>query len=190
MALFKEVLREMEWIDEVNTKLKRRNQILFSKDSSLLQDLRFLIDNQNHRTIVLWAFELAAEAVEKLEEKYPTESRPRRALEASKLWASGRIKMPVAKKEILNCHAVAKEIRSLEDIALCHAVGQACSTVHASGHALGFPIYDLTAIVRRYGATHCKTPVEIRKQEYIEKIIYWGSHYESYTGVWADFMLR
>lgn len=179
----------MEWIDEVNRKLKRKNQILFSKDSSLLQNLRCLIDNQNHRTIVLWAFELAEEAVEKLEEKYPTESRPRNALEASKLWASGRIKMPIAKREILNCHAVAKEIQSLEDIALCHAVGQACGTVHASGHALGFPIYDLTAIVRSYGIAHCKTPVEIRNQEYIEKILYWGSYYENYAGEWADFML-
>lgn len=190
MALFKGVLSEMDWIYEVDTKIKRKNQILFSKDCSLLQDLRFLLDNQNHRTVVLWAFELAEEAVEKLEEKYPTESRPRNALEASKLWAAGRIKMPVAKREILNCHAVAKEIQSLEDIALCHAVAQACSTVHASGHALGFPIYELTAIVRNYGIAHCKTPVEIRKQEYIEKIMYWGSHYEGYTRDWADFMLR
>ncbi|MDE6699496.1 MAG: hypothetical protein K2K10_00550 [Acetatifactor sp.] len=180
----------MNWIDEVNTKLKRKNQVLFSKDSSLLQDLRLLLETQNHRTVVLWAFEFAEETVEKLEEKYPTESRPRNALEASELWASGRIKMPIAKREILNCHAFAKEIQSLEDIALCHAIGQACSTVHTSGHALGFPIYDLTAIIRSYGIDHCQTPVEIRKQEYIEKIMYWRSHYESYTGDWADFMLR
>lgn len=180
----------MDWIDEVNSKLKRKNQILFSKDSSLLQDLSLLLDNQNHRVVVLWAFELAEEAVKKLEEKYPAERRPRNALEASKLWAAGCIKMPVAKREILSCHAVSKEIQSLEDIALCHAVGQACGTVHASGHALGFPIYDLTAIVRSYGIAHCKTPVEIRKQEYIDKIMYWSSHYESYTGNWADFMLR
>lgn len=180
----------MDWFDEVNTKLKRKKQILFSKDSSLLQDLKILLDNQNHRTVVLWAFELAEEAVKKLEEKYPTESRPRSALEASKLWASGRIKMPIAKREILNCHAVAKEIQSLEDIALCHAVGQACGTVHTSGHALGFPIYELTAIVRSYGIAHCEVPVEIRKQEYIEKIMYWGAHYKNYTGDWADFMLR
>ena len=180
----------MEWIDEVHAKIKRRNQVLFSKDSPLLQELRFLLDNQNHRTIVLWAFELAEEAVKTLEEKYPTEGRPRNALEASKLWASGRIKMPAVKREILNCHTLAKEMQSLEDSALCHALGQACSTVHTSGHALGFPIYDLTAIVRKYGIAYCKTPVEIRTQEYIEKIMYWGSHYESYTGDWADFMLK
>lgn len=180
----------MDWIDEVNTNIKRKRQVLFSKDSPFLQELEFVFRNQSHQAVVLWAFDLAEEAVKKLEAKYPTESRPRNALEASKLWAAGRIKMPVAKREILNCHAVAKEIQSLEDAALCHAVGQACGTVHTSGHALGFPIYDLTAIVRSYGVAHCRTPVEIRKHEYIEKIMYWGSHYESYTGDWADFMLR
>jgi len=178
----------MSWIEEVNTNLKKKRQILFSKDTIFLQDLELLLRNQSHQAVVLWAFDFAEETVKKLEAKYPAESRPRVALEASKLWALGRIKMPAAKREILNCHAAAKEIQSLEDIALCHAVGQACSTVHASGHALGFPIYDLTAIVRRYGAAYCRTPVEIRKQEYIEKIVYWGSHYESDTGDWADFM--
>jgi len=180
----------MDWMEEVNSNLKRKRQVLFSKDSIFLQDLELLLRNQSHRAVVLWAFDFAEETVKKLEAKYPSESRPRLALEASKLWASGQIKMPVAKKEILNCHAVAKEIHSLEDIALCHAVGQACSTVHARGHALGFPIYDLTAIVRSYGAAYCKTPVEIRKQEYIERIMYWGSHYEHYTEDWAGFMLR
>ena len=30
----------MNWVDEVASKLKRGNSILFSKDSSILQDLR------------------------------------------------------------------------------------------------------------------------------------------------------
>lgn len=180
----------MDWINEVNMKLKRKNQILFSKDSLFLQDLEFLIENQNHQTMVLWAFDFAEETVKKLEAKYPTESRPRNALEATRLWASGTIKMPIAKRQILSCHAFAKEIHSLEDIALCHAVGQACGTVHANGHAIGFPIYDLTAIVRKYGVDNCKAPVETRKQEYIEKIIYWSSHCKDYNGNWADFMCK
>lgn len=180
----------MDWIDEVNINLKRKRQILFSKDSIVLQDLEILLRNQSRRAVVLWAFELAEETVKIIESKYPTESRPGIALEASRLWASGHIKMPAAKKEILNCHAAAKEMESPEDIALCHAVGQACGTVHTSGHALGYPIYELTAIVRRYGAENCRTHVEARKQEYIDKLLYWGSHYEDYSGEWAGFLLR
>lgn len=180
----------MDWFDEVRAKLHRKRQVLFSKDSIFLQDLELLLRSQSHRAVVLWAFDRAEETVKKLEAKYPAENRPRAALEAARLWAAGGIKMPIAKKEILNCHKLAKELQSLEDTALCHAIGQACGTVHTSGHAIGFPIYDLTAVVRSYGIDHCRTPLETRKQEYIEKIMYWGSHYESYSGKWAGFMLK
>jgi hypothetical protein len=91
-----------------------------------------------------------------LEEKYPNEDRPRKALEATKSWASGKVKTPTAKQGILKCHAFAKEITLHEDIALCHSVGQACGVVHANGHAIGFPVYDLTAIVYKYGGFNGK----------------------------------
>ncbi len=115
----------MDWMGEVTQKIARKNQILFSTQSVLLQDLSLLAQEQTRRTLVLWAFDLAEEAVDRLEEKYPAEQRPRSALEASKLWAQGKIKMPVAKKEILCCHAMAKEVNSPEDKALCHAIGRA-----------------------------------------------------------------
>ena len=45
-------------------------------------------------------------------------------LEAARAWAAGDIKMPLARRKILDCHAVAKELANPEAIALCHAVGQ------------------------------------------------------------------
>ena len=57
----------MNWLDEVNGKLKKKNQILFSKHSEYLQDLIMLFQSQDHRVMVLWAFDLAAESVAKLE---------------------------------------------------------------------------------------------------------------------------
>ena len=59
--------------------------------------------------------------------------------------------MRYAQRKILDCHAFAKEAGCKEDVALCHAVGQACSVVHTAGHAIGYPAYDLTAIIHRYG---------------------------------------
>lgn len=180
----------MNWITDVSIKLKNKNATLFSKNSDCLQELTHLINAQNHQTMVLWAFDFAEESVKKLEEKYPNELRPRKALEITKLWAAGEVKMPVAKREILNCHAFAKEITDLEDIALCHAIGQACGVVHANGHALGFPIYDLTAIVRRVGIENCEKLIEKRIHEYIDKINYWKNNYKIYDGKWAGFMQR
>ena len=101
-----------EWTEKVKSKLKRKNQILFSKDSECFNELKFLIEQQNHRAMALWALELSEETVRVLEEKYPEEIRPKEALNASKLWAFGEIRMREAQRKILDCHAFAKEIDS------------------------------------------------------------------------------
>lgn len=148
----------MNWIDEVSVKLKKKNQILFSRNSECMQDLIMLFETQSHQVMVLWA--------------------------------SGKIKMRLAQRKILDCHAFAKEIENKEDIAICHSVGQACAVVHTDGHAIGYPIYDFTAIIYKYGIENCKDAVEQRKQEYIEKIIYWNEHQCGYQGTWTGFMLK
>lgn len=180
----------MNWIDEVSVKLKKKNQILFSKNSVYVQDLMMLFDTQSHRVMALWAFDFASESIAKLEEKYPEEKRPREALEAVKDWASGKSNMRSAQGKILACHAFAKEIENKEDIATCHAIGQACAVVHTAKHAIGYPLYDLTALIYKYGIENCKEAVEQRKQEYIIKISYWNEHLDDYHGTWADFMLK
>lgn len=180
----------MNWLDDVRARLKRKNQILFAKDSEYLQDLMLLFQDQNHRVMVLWAFDFADETVRKLGEKYPNEKRPKEALEAARDWAFGRIKMRPAQQKILACHAFAKEIVCKEDIAMCHAVGQACAVVHTVGHAMGYPMYDLTAIIYKYGIENCSEAVEARKQEYIDRLLYWNEHFSDYKGEWAEFMLK
>lgn len=98
--------------------------------------------------------------------------------------------MPVAKRAILDCHAVAKEIDDKEAIALCHAVGQACAVVHTVGHALGFPIYDLTATICRCGSDDFASAVLARKNDYIDKLFYWREHSSDPVYTWAPFMLK
>ena len=109
---------------------------------------------------------------------------------AVRAWAEGKIKMRLAQRKILDCHAFAKELDSKEDIALCHAVGQACAVVHTAGHAMGYPMYEFSAIVYRLGVENCREAIEQRKQEYIQKLFYWNEHVGDYEGKWADFMLK
>lgn len=180
----------MDWMDEMQQKLRRKNQILFSPDSPFLQELAEALPGCSHRTLVLWALDLAEEDVRLLEAAYPGDSRPRGALAAAWMWASGSVKMRAAQRAILDCHAVAKEISSPEHIALCHAVGQACGVVHTTGHAMGLPIYELTALVRRDGPERCREAVEARRQTYLDRLAYWREHTAQATISWAPFLLR
>ena len=176
------------WLAEVRAKAKRHNQILFSKESLLLDSLRHLIDQANRRVLTLWALELAEEAARELAEKYPEDLRPGEAIAASRAWAAGEIKMPIAKRAILNCHAMAKELTDSADIARCHAVGQACSVVHTAGHALGYPMYDLTAIVLDLGLDDCREPSEQRVMYYEQRLRYWMEYEKTCQLNWAGFL--
>ena len=178
------------WFAEVKAKAKRKNQILFSKDSLLLTDLCQLIAQANRRALILWALELAEETTRELAGKYPEDPRPREAIAASRAWASGEIKMPIAKQAILNCHAMAKELADPADIARCHAVGQACSVVHTAGHALGYPVYALTAIVLEHGLDDCRDAVEHRVRYYEQRLHYWAEHEKSCCQDWASFLKK
>ena len=87
--------------------------------------------------------------------------------------------MPIAKRAILDCHAMAKELTNPADIARCHAVGQACSVVHTAGHALGYPMYELTAIVLELGLDDCREPIEHRVRYYEQRLHDWAEHEKS-----------
>ena len=180
----------MDWLEEVRERQKRKNQILFGKDSDFLWDLRMLLEGQPHTVVTLWALDLAEETVGLLKGKYPGEARPEQALLAARDWAAGRVKMRFAQRKILDCHALAKELDSKENAALCHAVGQACAVVHTAGHAMGYPMYELTALVCRYGLGGCSEFVEARKREYISRLIYWVEHEKDGERTWAAFLTK
>lgn len=75
---------------DVETKLKKRNKILFSRDSECLQDLIGLMELQNRRTLVMWALDCARLTLAKFEAKYPDEHRPRICLDLSEAWEKGK----------------------------------------------------------------------------------------------------
>ena len=116
----------MSYKEILEKRIKAHRKILFSKEDEIILSLNEIICNMPRKAVILWALELAEETVILLERKYPLEKRPRIALMSTKMWASGKIKMPVAKKAILDCHAFTKEISSPVDIARVHAIGQAC----------------------------------------------------------------
>lgn len=172
---------------DVKTKLVKKNKILFSKDSKCLKELIELMKKQDHRTLVLWAFDCVETPLTMFEIKYPNEDRPRIAYDYCQRWAKGEVKMPVAKNAIIRCHSVAKDIEDECYIALVHAIAQGLSTVHIGTHALGLPIYELTAIVRN-NPTGFEVEVNRKIQQYIDKLIYYEKHRDNIVRKWASFL--
>lgn len=174
---------------EVEEKLKRKNAILFSRDSACLQELIFLIQEQTHRTLVLWAFECVQIPLATLEKKYPEEFRAQDAFEICQRWAKGEVKMPVAKRAILECHAICKEINDKSDIALYHAIGQGLSTIHVETHAIGLPIYELSAIVFSNQGNY-QSKVLAKIEFYKKKINECKEKIDEIDIKWADFLMK
>ena len=183
----RKMTRDMK--SSIEQKYKKGNQILFSRDSECLQELIRLIEMQKHRTLVMWAFDCVRAPIEMLKERYPDEARPGRALELAEAWARGNVKMPEARRAILDAHAAAKEMEDRADIALAHAVGHACATVHVETHALGLVFYELTAVVLRAGLESYESAVEEKLRYYYDRLLYWQENIDKIQVSWAKFLL-
>lgn len=158
----------LQWMDDLRRWYEKGNMLLFRKDSEILSPLSKSLDSVSHKVAIRWALGLTEGSVILLEDRYPNESRPRTALESAVDWTLGRIGMGEARRSFLNCHSFAKELSSREDIAICHAVAQACSVVHTKAHSLGYPMYDLTSLVHRHGVDGCEQLIVNRVDEYID----------------------
>lgn len=174
---------------DVEEKWKKKNALLFSRDSECLQELKRLMEQQKHRTLVMWALDCAKVSLAQFEEKYPSEFRPRRALELCEAWSRGKIKMPAAKRGILDAHAAAKEIDDRVYGALCHGIGHAGATVHVATHALGLPIYELTSLVLKLGIDDYQKQVDEKIIYYCERLLYWRENIEKLDLEWAGFLM-
>ena len=179
----------MEILDEIEMRLKNRNQILVSRQSDWIAEFDEKLKASSHRAVVAWALGLAIQDVWDLTEYIHEDPRAKECLYAAEAWAQGRIKMHEAQQKILACHAIAKDYDNPVAIALAHAVGQACSTVHTVRHGIGLPIYEITANIRKYGRYGAKDRIDRKLSIYTFKLNYWNKNIDTYEGPWADFLI-
>lgn len=177
-------------ITDVREKYKRKNQILFNRESSCLQPLLEAFRAQKRRTLVLWAFASMQEPLKILRSRYPEEHCWDIAESVCWDWACGKVKMPVAKAAILEVHRVAKSLENSVDCALCHAVAQACSSVHTEAHAIGLAFYELTAVVLQYGIDNCEKEIEKTIERYFNKLEESEKRVEKGEIKWAAFLMK
>ena len=90
--------------------MPKLRKMLGAADSPYIVSLMHLIETQSKATIASWCMDYCEEHILPVFEKHcPGDSRPRRAMDASRDWFEGRKKLPEVKIIILNkCHAAAR----------------------------------------------------------------------------------
>ncbi|MDD1675485.1 MAG: hypothetical protein LUQ17_02220 [Methanomicrobiales archaeon] len=124
--------------------MKRRKLV----DLNLYKPMAELVRKTNHTTLAIWAADCAERALPFFEEKYPDDTRPRKAIEACREWArTGVFRMADVRATALAAHAAAREVQ--EDNAArsaARAAGHAMATAHVSTHSLAAALYAATAV--------------------------------------------
>ena len=107
-----------------------------------------LVRKTGHKTLAIWAADCAERVLPYFEEKYPADTRPREAIEATREWArTGIFRMADVRKTSLAAHAAAREVEEYHPArSAARAAGQALATAHVPGHSIAAAIYAATAV--------------------------------------------
>ena len=128
--------------------MPKARKMISDWNAPYIQSLMKLIETQSKATLVIWAVDYSEQFILPLWSRYyPEDLRPQNALDAAREWLSGAIKLPVAKKAIMECHGAAREADANPVAqAAARAIGQAASTIHSARHCIGIALYGALAI--------------------------------------------
>lgn len=163
----------------------RNRKILFMPYDDGLKELFAFMGGCSKLCLVVWAHRYSEKYVSLFEE-YCEDERVRQAREAAYLWAEGAIRMPEAKRFILEAHKAARECGNAVAEAAARAVAQAASTVHSARHAGGLALYGLTALAKKYGKDSDEVGDEISRLTDGLASIAEEKRYEEES--WAEFL--
>lgn len=128
--------------------MAKKRKMLSDWQADYIQSLMRVIETQSKATLANWAVEYSSSEILPLWVKhYPEDSRPQLALEGAKRWLAGEVKLPEAKKLILQCHQAARDtVENPVAQAAARAIGQSASTIHSARHCIGLAFYGALAL--------------------------------------------
>ena len=125
-----------------------------------IRDPRFItirrggtLTDPDHRLLALWAAACAEHVLHLFESLQPSDPRPRQAIEQTRAWARGEIKMSQSRDSAGHAQAAARELSGAARYA-AYAAGQAAAVAHVAAHELGAAAYAIKAA--RVAAPGCE----------------------------------
>jgi hypothetical protein len=103
------------------------------------------LDEQDQRSLALWAADCAEHVLVCFEEQYLGDDRPRKAIGAARAWAHSEIRVGEARAAAVAAHAAARGADKGAARAAARAAGHAAATAHMAGHARHAAAYAVTA---------------------------------------------
>src|SRR5512137_552389 len=102
------------------------------------------LTDSDHRLLALWAAACAEHVLHLFESAQPSDPRPRQAIEQTRAWARGEIKMSQARTAGGHAMAAARDLSGAARHA-AYAAGQAAVVAHVAAHELGAAAYAIKA---------------------------------------------
>lgn len=116
-----------------------------------VRDRRFItirrggtLTDSDHRLLAVWAALCAEHVLAFFESARPSDSRPRQAIERSRAWARGEIRMTESRTSAGHAMGAARDLRGAARHA-AYAAGQAAAVAHVAAHELGAAAYAIKA---------------------------------------------
>ncbi|HNS76794.1 putative immunity protein [Mesotoga prima] len=154
--------------------MPRLRRMLSDWNALYVKSLMKQIETQSKTTLIKWVTDYSERILLPLWLKYyPSDLRPKFAINAARQWLSGEIKLPQAKKKILRCHEAARDAQNSPAAqAAARAIAQSASTIHAARHCIGLALYGALAIA--YDELGTEAPwerLELRASEECERML-------------------
>src|SRR5438552_16704134 len=102
------------------------------------------LTDSDHRLLALWAAACAEHVLHLFESVQPSDPRPRQAIEQTRAWARGEIKMSQSRESAGHAQAAARQLSGPARHA-AFAAGQAAAVAHVAAHELGAAAYAIKA---------------------------------------------
>lgn len=102
------------------------------------------LTDSDHHLLALWAAICAEHVLHLFESVNPSDPRPRYAIEQTRAWVRGEIRMTQARIAAGHAMAAARDLRGAAREA-AYAAGQAAAVAHVAAHELGAAAYAIKA---------------------------------------------
>jgi hypothetical protein len=129
------------------------------------------LNKRDHRSLTLWAAKCAEHVLPLFEQEFDGDQRPRKAIEAARACARGKLAASEARAAALAAHAAARDADHVVARAAARSAGHAAATAHTPDHAPHVATYALTAVANGAGSRHAEAAKANEREWQLERLL-------------------